>query len=222
MPAPENESWPLVSSPWFIPAAAVVLLLLRTAIRRAARPLLRRATDDVFVLITGCDTGIGLLTVQELTRTTECGVVAACLTKEGAARCESAGAVAVVADLTVAADVRRLAATAQSSSGGLLSAIVHCAGAALCGPAELQAIDNYRRVMEVNLFSVAELTRLLLPCLKRQDDSRVVIVSSVDGIVSLPNNAPYDCSKHAVEAYAKCLRAETAVFGLTVSIVSPR
>jgi NAD(P)-dependent dehydrogenase (short-subunit alcohol dehydrogenase family) len=49
----------------------------------------------------------------------------------------------------------------------------------------------------------------------------VIIVSSVDGLVSLPGNAPYDASKFAVEAYADALRVEQSFWGISVIVINP-
>ena len=74
--------------------------------------------------------------------------------------------------------------------------------------------------MAVNFFAPVLLTQKLLQCLRRSG-GRVVLVSSVDGIVSLPGNAPYDASKFALEAYADALRAELSFWQIPVSVINP-
>ena len=74
--------------------------------------------------------------------------------------------------------------------------------------------------MDVNYFAVVRLTQPFIQMLK-QSKGRVVIVSSVDGIVSLPGNAPYDGSKYAVEAYADALRVELSFWDVHVAVVNP-
>lgn len=81
-------------------------------------------------------------------------------------------------------------------------------------------MDNFRRIMEVNFFAIVRLTQQLIPLLK-PTHGRVVIVSSVDGIVSIPGNAPYDASKFALEAYADALRVELSFWNVDVSVVNP-
>jgi NAD(P)-dependent dehydrogenase (short-subunit alcohol dehydrogenase family) len=88
------------------------------------------------------------------------------------------------------------------------------------GFVEYQLLETYRRVMDVNYFAVVRLTQPFIQMLKRSK-VRVVIVSSVDGIVSLPGNAPYDGSKYAVEAYADALRVELSFWDVHVAVVNP-
>ena len=98
--------------------------------------------------------------------------------------------------------------------------MVHNAGIAQSGFIEFVPIDNYRRMMEVNPFSIVNLTQMLIPS-ARAGRGRFVVVTSVDGIVSLPGNAPYDASKFAAEGYADALRVELSFWNVGVSVVNP-
>jgi len=104
--------------------------------------------------------------------------------------------------------------------GGELWGVVHNAGMVLPGFVDYQPIAFYRKVMDLNFFAPVLLTQKLLPAL-RQARGRVVLVSSVDGLVSLPGNAPYDASKFALEAYADALRAELSFWEVSVSVINP-
>jgi short-subunit dehydrogenase len=98
--------------------------------------------------------------------------------------------------------------------------VVHAAGTVLPGFIDYQPIKFYRDVMAVNFFAPVLLTQKLLTALRRCR-GRVIVVSSVDGIVSLPGNAPYDASKFAIEAYADALRTELSLCGVGVSVINP-
>ena len=99
--------------------------------------------------------------------------------------------------------------------------VIDAAGkAVLPGFVDYLPLDFYRRTMEVNFFAPVAVTRELLP-LVRNCGGRVVLVSSVDGLVSLPGNAPYDASKFAVEGYADALRTEQSFWEVSVSVVNP-
>jgi short-subunit dehydrogenase len=91
---------------------------------------------------------------------------------------------------------------------------------ALPGFIDYQPIRFYRDVMDLNFFAPVLLTQRLLSSI-RKTRGRIVIVSSVDGLVSLPGNAPYDASKFAVEAYADALRAELSFWRVSVSVINP-
>jgi NAD(P)-dependent dehydrogenase (short-subunit alcohol dehydrogenase family) len=142
-------------------------------------------------------------------------------TAEGVEKAEQAGAKKVLRfDVADEAAVAEAVTQIKEITGGNLWAVVHNAGMVLPGFVEYQMMETYRRVMEVNCFAVVNFTQPLIPLLKRSK-GRVVIVSSVDGIVSLPANAPYDSSKFAVEAYADALRVELSFWDVHVAVVNP-
>jgi NAD(P)-dependent dehydrogenase (short-subunit alcohol dehydrogenase family) len=201
---------------------AGVLALVLVAWRLVAwlRAAARLDVAGRTVVVTGCDSGFGRGVVEELARR-RARVIACCFTEEGAQAALAAGAaLAPRADLSDEAAVERLAAELLSACGGELWALVHNAGVVLPGFIDYQPLAFYRATMEVNFFAPVRLTQRLLPALKRAR-GRVVLVSSVDGLVSLPGNAPYDASKFALEAYADALRAEMTFWDVGVSVVNP-
>ncbi len=173
-----------------------------------------------WVVVTGCDSGFGRGVVEALV-TRGAKVIACCFTPEGSSAALQAGAEqAPCLDLKNEADVMQLATAVENHCNGQLWGLVHCAGIALPGFIDYQPISFYREVMDLNFFAPVLLTQRLLPAM-RASQGRVVIVSSVDGLVSLPGNAPYDASKFAVEAYADALRAELSFWNVSVSVVNP-
>ena len=210
--------------PWLVATGIAVWLLLAIwMVRWLWSALARRSRMDIdgqWVVVTGCDSGFGHGIVEALVAR-GARVVAFCLTQEGAASAlQSGAALAPCLDL---ADDRALEAAAgevETACGGELWGLVHNAGVVLPGFVDYQPIDFYRQVMAVNFFAPVLLTQKLLACL-RGGRGRVVLVSSVDGIVSLPGNAPYDASKFALEAYADALRAELSFWDVGVSVVNP-
>ncbi len=185
--------------------------------------LRRRARLDVagrWVVVTGCDSGFGRGVVEQLV-SRGAKVVAFCFTEDGAAEALGVGAaLAPRLDLTDEAAVEAAVGEVLAACGGELWGLVHNAGVVLPGFVDYQPLEFYRRVMDVNFFAPVQLTQRLLPAL-RAARGRVVLVSSVDGLVSLPGNAPYDASKFAVEAYADALRVELSFWGVEVAVVNP-
>ena len=195
-----------------------IALLARTW--RALRERARHSLDGRWIAVTGCDSGLGQGVVGELIDR-GAKVVAMCLTPAGAeAALERGAALAPCLDLTDEDALAAVSEEIEGACGGRLWAVIHNAGIAQPGFVEYQPISAYRRVMDVNFFAPVQLTQRLLPSLRRAR-GRVVLVSSVDGLVSLPGNAPYDASKFAVEAYADALRCELSLWGLPVSVVNP-
>ena len=200
---------------WILFALWLVGRLLRAVKERA-----RLAMKNRWVVITGCDSGIGLGVVAQLAGE-GANVIACTYTAEGAERAEKAGAKQTLQfDITNEAAVQDAVNQITAITGGDLWALVHSAGMVQPGFVEYQLLETYRRVMDVNYFAVVRLTQPFIQMLKRSK-GRVVIISSVDGIVSLPGNAPYDGSKYAVEAYADALRVELSFWDVHVAVVNP-
>jgi NAD(P)-dependent dehydrogenase (short-subunit alcohol dehydrogenase family) len=199
---------------------AVLALLVFGRLFRAVRERARLEMKNRWVVITGCDSGIGLGVVEQLAAE-GADVIACTYTAEGAERAAKAGAKQTLQfDITNESAVQNAVNQINQMTGGNLWALVHNAGMVQPGFVEYQLMETYRRVMDVNYFAVVNLTQPLIPLLKRSK-GRVTIVSSVDGIVSLPGNAPYDGSKYAVEAYADALRVELSFWNVHVTIVNP-
>lgn len=88
-----------------------------------------------------------------------------------------------------------------------LDVLVHSAGTAPLGRIADSPAAAWRAAMEVNVVAVAELTRLLLPALRRAG-GHVVCVNSGQGQRAGAGWAPYAASKFALRAFADALRAE--------------
>ncbi len=87
-------------------------------------------------------------------------------------------------------------------------------------PIEAFAIDEWRRMFEVNLFGQVALIQALLPALIRSK-GRVVNISSVGGKVAMPPYGPYAGTKFALEAASDSLRRELAPLGVQVVVIEP-
>jgi NADP-dependent 3-hydroxy acid dehydrogenase YdfG len=101
-----------------------------------------------------------------------------------------------------------------------LDVLVHSAGV-IGGQAVADTTrDEWRRVFEVNVFAVAEITRLALPALRRAEGT-VVFVNSGSGFVAGPGSSVYAASKFALRALSDSLREEERSAGVRVSSVHP-
>ena len=173
-----------------------------------------------WVVVTGCDSGVGRAVVHRLLRH-QCQIIACCQSEQACRELKQHGVVATLQlDLTRSEDIVSRASEILKVSDGRLWGVVHCAGIVKPGFIDYLPLSYYRAVMEVTFFAVVDLTRRLLPGL-RQAEGRCGMVSSVDGLVSLPGNAPYDSSKFALEAFADALRVELSFWKIFVSVVNP-
>jgi len=111
---------------------------------------------------------------------------------------------------------------AVAVGGAGLQRLVNNAGIGVGGPVEYLTEDDWRRVFDVNFFSVIALTQMAMPLL-RAGRGRIVHIGSVGGRLAAPGLAPYSASKHALEALAESTRHELARSGspVRVSLVEP-
>lgn len=175
------------------------------------------------VVITGCDSGFGEISSRQLQKL-GFHVVSVCLTDDGAARLKDSVSMTVVADVTNDADIRNLVGIVDAyllASKTKLWGVVCNAGIGNAGAVDWMSTESFRKVIEVNFFGVVNVTKALLPLLKKNKGSRIINLSSVAGFLSAPMMAAYDASKHAVEGYAKALRAEMKAWNIHVSNVNP-
>jgi NADP-dependent 3-hydroxy acid dehydrogenase YdfG len=102
-----------------------------------------------------------------------------------------------------------------------LDVLVHSAGIGDLGKLADATPDVWRRTFDVNVFAVAELTRLLLPAL-RTAQGHVVLINSGSGLNARANWGVYAASKFALRAFADSLRdEEERAGGLRVTTVYP-
>jgi NAD(P)-dependent dehydrogenase (short-subunit alcohol dehydrogenase family) len=104
---------------------------------------------------------------------------------------------------------------------GRLNAVVACAGWGLAGAVEQTPIDQAKHQIETNFWGAVRVVQGALPHMRRQGGGRVVLVSSIGGIVALPFQAFYSASKFAMEGYGEALAYEVAPFGIGVTLVEP-
>jgi NAD(P)-dependent dehydrogenase (short-subunit alcohol dehydrogenase family) len=102
-----------------------------------------------------------------------------------------------------------------------LDVLINNAGAGETGPMADVPIDRVRRLFEVNVFGTLAMTQSVLPRMVAKGAGRVIIVSSIAGVVSGPAFGPYSMTKHALEAMGKAMRAELASQGIDVTLLNP-
>jgi len=105
---------------------------------------------------------------------------------------------------------------------GGLDVLVNNAGLDLSGVPLLETtIEDARRIFDVNVFGTLAVTQSVLPRMVTKGSGRIIIVSSIAGVVSGPAFGPYSMTKHALEAMGKAMRAELAGQGIDVTLLNP-
>ncbi|NLX82321.1 MAG: SDR family NAD(P)-dependent oxidoreductase [Clostridiales bacterium] len=100
-------------------------------------------------------------------------------------------------------------------------ALINAAGILIFGPAEETSLSEYEAVMDTVLMGTIRFTQAALPYLRQQPGGKIVMVSSVNGLMPTPFQSAYVAAKHALEGYSECLMLETAAQGIQVMLVEP-
>jgi short-subunit dehydrogenase len=185
----------------------------------------RRELAGKRVLITGASQGIGYALAVAAARR-GCLVVAGARTGglletlETEVRAIGGRIVTVVADVTAPAGRQAMLDAAVSAFGGL-DILINNAGVGATGHFTESSPDTLRQIFEVNLFGLAEMTRVCLPTLAHGNQPLIVNVSSVLGRRGYPARSYYSASKFAVQGLSDALRAELSRFGIGVLVVNP-
>lgn len=172
------------------------------------------------VLITGCSSGIGLESARELTRQ-GFRVLAACRKAEDVARMDQEGFTGVLLDLDDAASVDRAADEVIALSGNRLFGIFNNAGYGVYGSLDSISREQMEQQFSSNFFGTHQLTLRLLPAMLPHGEGRIVMTSSVMGLISTPGRGAYAASKYALEAWSDALRMELRHTGIKVSLIEP-
>lgn len=172
------------------------------------------------VLVTGCSTGIGREAVLHLRRAGFL-VVATARRAEAVADLAAPGeAETDTLDVTSDADRRRVV-DAILVRHGRIDALVNNAGWGAMASVEETSPELLHRMFDTNVFGAVELSRLVLPHMRRQGSGRVVNVASVAGHVVVPMMGAYCATKFALRALTQAMDMEVRRFGVRALLVEP-
>ncbi|MDF2625916.1 MULTISPECIES: SDR family oxidoreductase [Kosakonia] len=172
------------------------------------------------VLITGCSSGIGLESARELKRQ-GFRVLAACRKADDVARMDQEGFTGVLLDLDDAASVDRAADEVIALTGNRLYGLFNNAGYGVYGSLDSISREQLEQQFSSNFFGTHQLTLRLLPAMLPHGEGRIVMTSSVMGLISTPGRGAYAASKYALEAWSDALRMELRHTGIKVSLIEP-
>lgn len=141
--------------------------------------------------------------------------VCAAITEQGG------DATPVAVDVADCGSVERLAGICFETFGRC-DVLINNAGIADFGPALSMPVDRWRRIIDVNLMGIVHGVRAFAPRMAAaKENSHIVNIASVAGLVPLPGFAAYVASKSAVVGLSEVLREELAPSGVVVSIACP-
>ncbi len=181
--------------------------------------------EGAVAIVTGGGMGLGEALCEELARRGATVVVADIdddAARQVAARLAESGATAGAVQVDVAneTDVAQLIESTVAEYGRV-DYMINNAGIAIGGDARDLSMQQWRRVLDVDLLGVLYGTVYAYQVMARQGHGHIVNISSLSGLIPQPGNAPYCTSKHGIVGLSLSLRAEGAELGVKVSAVCP-
>lgn len=181
--------------------------------------------ENAVAIVTGGAMGLGEALCEEMGR---CGATVVVADIDGDAARQVAGrlaesgvpAVAVRVDVADEAEVANLIERTVAEYGRV-DYMINNAGIAIGGDSRDLSMQQWRRVIDVDLLGVLYGTVHAYQVMAGQGHGHIVNVSSLSGLIPQPGNVPYCTSKHGIVGLSLSLRAEGTDLGVKVSAACP-
>ncbi|OBH08668.1 SDR family oxidoreductase [Mycobacterium sp. E3247] len=181
--------------------------------------------EDAVAIVTGGGMGLGEALCEELGRRGATVVVADIdgdAARQVAQRLAQAGTSAVAVPVDVADPIAMAELIENTvSEYGRIDYMINNAGIAIGGDSRDLSMQQWRRVLDVDLLGVVYGTVHAYRAMARQGHGHIINVSSLSGLVPQPGNAAYCTSKHGIVGLSLSLRAEGVDLGVKVSAACP-
>lgn len=175
--------------------------------------------DGKVVLITGASQGIGAACAAEFAGA-GARLSLAARSEDGLRAAGGADALVTAADLTTE-EGRRRAVDRTLERYGAIDILINNAGIGLYRPSWEAPMEEVRRMMELNFFTVVGMTQLVAPQMRKRRSGMVVNVGSIAGKMTLPWLTLYSASKYALGSLTEGLRMELRGDGVRAMLVCP-
>jgi NAD(P)-dependent dehydrogenase (short-subunit alcohol dehydrogenase family) len=173
-------------------------------------------------LISGCSTGFGRELATNALQAGNKVVVTARKTDDIKDIVEAfpETAIAIQLDVTKPEEIKN--AVEQSiEKFGRIDVLVNNAGIGYFGAVEESEDEEVRRMFEINFFGLANMTKAVLPIMRKQRSGHIVNIASIGGLVSFPAVGFYNATKYAVDGLSESLAKEVAPLGIKVTVIAP-
>ncbi len=168
-------------------------------------------------LVTGGATGIGLAITKSLhSAGARVTIASRNIERVNAVASELDGVTGVQLDVTDAADI-----SAVFEQAGPVDILVNNAGIAHAAPFEKTSLEQWSKIMAVNLTGVFLCTQAVLASMRESNEGRIINIASTAGLKGAPYISAYAASKHGLIGMTQSLALEFATTGITANCVCP-
>ncbi len=172
------------------------------------------------ILITGCSSGIGYDAIFALKKRGH-RVIASCRKADDLQKLKDQEIEAVLLDVSDSQSIKTTFEQVLSMTEGRIDILINNAGYGQAGALEDVSRDVMRKQFETNVFGLLELTNLAIPIMRQQGQGRIINLSSILGVISMPFRGAYNASKYAVEGLCDTLRLELSSSNIKVITIEP-
>jgi len=177
-------------------------------------------------VITGAGSGIGRSLALELTARGINGLALCDIREhlvEATAEEARAGGAKVsihVFDIADRTEIEMLPEAVEVFHGGA-DILINNAGVTLAGRFEACTLDEFEWLLTINLLGVIRMSRAFMPVLRRAKTAQIINISSMLGLIGVPNQAAYCTSKYGVRGFSSALRTELKDSAIGITVVHP-
>jgi len=176
------------------------------------------------VLITGCSSGIGLLTACSFANKGYKVYAGVRNIKEiennNLKKLQKVNIKLIELDVTNEIIIKKTVSDIVNNEGKI-DILVNNAGFGFLGPVEAFTLDEIKDQFDTNVWGMFRVIKEIIPVMRSIRNGTIIIVSSINGLVAFPLWGIYSSSKFAIESMTEALRFEMESFGIRVALVEP-
>ncbi|XP_071491007.1 retinol dehydrogenase 8-like [Diadema antillarum] len=180
-------------------------------------------------LVTGCSSGIGLVTAQRLAQRAKEPLIVYATMRNMSKKDQLEAAAGNTLNKTLF--IRELDVTKEKTivetvshildTHGQIDVLVNNAGISGINIAEVTSISTFKKMFDVNFFGVVRMTQEVIPHMKGRRSGRIINISSLSGIMGVMFYDMYGSTKFALEGFSECLAMSLRHSNVWVSNVQP-
>ena len=175
--------------------------------------------EQKVILITGASSGIGFETAKLLAKQGH-KVYGTSRDISRVEKIKEFGAVGLELDVSIDKSCEKCIDTIISKEGKI-DVLINNAGYGSYGPIEMVSLEQAKNELEVNVYGVIRMTKLVIPYMREKRSGKIINISSAAGRATTYLGGWYHASKYALEALSDSLRMELKEFGIKVAIIEP-